>query len=148
MIEIPEVFDMLENNNESYIFIKGHPVDTRRSKYENYKFWFELDKLHCFSCLKRATHFKLVKCKGARNIHKQTGKHKYTLKLYSYDDTIFTFDHWFPRWFLKKYKVQNIMENNVPMCRKCNEKKDTTIPFLGLYKETFYLPALQFEHAS
>jgi len=142
MIQLEQAFKLL-NNDEDYIFIDGHLIDTRRPKYQNYKQWYKYNKLHCFSCLKKATHFKLLKTKGDGSIYKKTGEIKYTLNLYSDDNTLFTFDHWYPMWFLKQHNLKNTMNNKVPMCQNCNTEKAGKLPLAGLFNKTFYLPKLE-----
>ena len=137
------IFNAVLNTHKKYVFIGGHPVDTRSPKYRRFKQWFDVDKLYCFSCHKKATHFKQIRCKGAGSIYKPSGQPKYTLKLYSDDDIFFTFDHWYPRWFLKYYNLKNTITNQVPMCLPCNKEKYGVIPFVGRYNKTFYIPQLE-----
>lgn len=141
--QLQYIFDKVTLTDKNYVFIDGHPVDTRSPKYNRFKYWFEFDQLYCFSCLKEATHFKLVKCKGDGSIHKPTGQIKHTLKLYSVYDTVFTFDHWYPRWFLKYNNLKNTITNQVPMCKQCNREKWGVLPFAGRFNKTFYVPALE-----
>lgn len=142
-IQLSYAFNAVINTHKKYVFIGGHPVDTRSPKYKRFKQWFDEDKLYCFACHKKATHFKLVKCKGDGNIHKPSGQIKQTLKLYSDDDTVFTFDHWYPRWFLKYHNLKNTINNQVPMCKTCNREKWGVLPFAGRYNKTFYIPRLE-----
>ena len=140
--QLKEIFDIIINSSDQYIFINGHPIDRRSKKYKLYYYWFDLNKLHCFSCLKEATHFKLLKTRGDGSIYKKTNKRKYTLKLYSNDNTVFTFDHWYPRWFLKDNNLTNHRSNQVPMCYECNQEKWGKLPFAGRYNKMFYIPFL------
>lgn len=116
-IELAEAFKLTSydgNKHKHYIFIDGHPVDISRPKYKLYKEWNDINLLFCFSCLKSATHFQLVKTKGEGSIYKD-GSLKYTLKLKGDNEISFTLDHWYPKTFLKNNNLQ-AFSNKVPMC--------------------------------
>ncbi len=142
MIKLEDAFKLIKTDS-TYIFIDGYPVDMRNSKYNIYRSWWGYNKLHCFSCLKEATHFKVKKCKGDGSLHEKSGKRKHFLALYADDDTLFTLDHWFPKWFLKKYNYIKNKSNLVPMCNSCNNKKANTVPILGRYNKSVYVPILR-----
>lgn len=134
------ITNALENKKGKYGFIYGHPVDLSRPKYKIYRHWFEKDRLFCFACGVEPNHFKLIQCKSAGKTHKPSGRIKHTYQLYSKNGVLFTLDHWYPKWFLKRFGMQNSMDNMVPMCEPCNKKKKMQLPLLGLFGNTFHIP--------
>lgn len=149
IFQLNYIFDSIDLRHSShYIFINGHPVDMRNPKYNIFKYWYDQNKLFCFSCLKKITHFKLTPCKSDGSIHKKTGKRKHFLSFYADDGTLFTIDHWYPKSMLKKYYYQNSNNNKVPMCKECNREKDQTIPKFGRYGKTLYVPILKHKYTN
>src|SRR4030043_1719342 len=104
-MQIRETFKLL-SSVEDYIFIDSHPVDTRNSKYNILKTWYNRHQLYCFACDKKASHFELKQCKGHGNIHKETKKIKYYLNLCLDDGAVISLDHWYPKAFIKKYDLK------------------------------------------
>jgi len=136
-------FHLIEITPSPYILLCGHHINRRNPKYKIYRSWYNQQKLYCFSCLKEATHFKIKKCKENELIDKKSGQQKYFVALYADDDTMFTLDHWFPKWFLKRYNYIQSNKNLVPMCISCNEEKANTIPTFGRYNKSVYVPILR-----
>lgn len=139
-----EVKQMILYSYSNYIFILGHPVDTTVRKYAKYFEFFDKGEDQCFICGKKIDHFKLIKTNGAGSIHKPTGLIKYTLKPYTEDNIPITIDHWYPKSFLKHYKLKTNFDNHIVMCRDCNKEKENIIPLAGWYKSKFRIPELRY----
>jgi hypothetical protein len=131
--KIDHVLNNLLATDEKYIFVDGHPVDTKRNKYRIWRQWFNSGKLKCVCCGTETASIKLVKCRGGLKggaVH-ESGKIKHTFILYAKNSWPMTLDHWIPKWFLKKKTSLDwkIPGNLVLMCRKCNEVKADMVPF-------------------
>jgi hypothetical protein len=136
----------LPSSMDRYTFVDGNPVDIRNRKYGIFKMWHRKNMLYCFSCHTPASHFRLVKCEREGCFHPRTGRRKHVFHLYTNDETKFTLDHWYPRWFLKQNDFLDSKTNMVPMCQKCNNDKADSLPIAGRYNKTFYVPYLKFKN--
>ena len=137
--QIPEVFEIIKEAKH-YAYVGGQPIDILRPKYKIWAYWFVCGKLYCFSCGTKADHFKFLPTKGDGSIHIESNLRKYTFGLYSKDHKRFTIDHWYPKWFLKLHRLKESQDNFVPMCTDCNNEKAGSLPLIGRWGNTFYIP--------
>lgn len=125
------IFDLISRetcDKQKYIFVDGHPVDTRAKKYKKYRRLFRKHELKCKCCGAEPKGFRFIPCVSDGWLHEESGRRKYTFMLVDENNKPMTFDHWIPQWFLRKEKLRSKKENFVLMCRRCNEFKGKMVP--------------------
>ena len=129
MFDLNYILNEITTLNDDYAFVDNKPIDIRRKKYKLWRKLFNTGQLKCKCCGCKATEIRLIKCWGAGSIYKKNGNIKHTFKLFNESGEEMTIDHWVPRSFLKKLKMNWKIEHNlVLMCRACNKFKADMIP--------------------
>lgn len=134
--DLDYVLNHLTTQKKNYVYFNNQPVDNRRKKYWLWRKWYNEGNLKCKCCGSEVAEIRAIKCRGEGSLHAKSGKVKYSFKLYSKDGIEMTFDHWIPKSFLRKMKLDwKTPENLVLMCKRCNTFKADMIP---LYWQSQY----------
>jgi 5-methylcytosine-specific restriction endonuclease McrA len=128
--DLDYILNHLTTQKTDYVFFNNHPVDKRRKKYWLWRKWYNEGNLKCKCCGSEVAEIRANQCHGSGMIHQETGLVKYSFKIYNKDGIEMTFDHWIPKSFLRKKRLDwKTPQNLVLMCKACNAFKADMIPF-------------------